>query len=245
MPESSVPEQSDSVVLSLLQYPLCSRIQVRCIQLPVVPHIGLIKNHFILIPTRAEIGFTHLSVSLKQAIILFCYISEWDLKDAAGNPILFARGAAASPRVIDPGESAWYCIYVDNVTGVSHMTTRLMAEPSINYQYDIVHYPVSNVRLVEEDGLPVAYGTIENNSDIVLNINSNSLPYIYVFLYDQDGFLLGKLGLNTFLDLAPGEKGDFKAEFVLHPSSSGKKATVDFSSIANYETIAYQLFERS
>ncbi len=176
---------------------------------------------------------------------LLLYNSYMDLKDAAGNPISNYKTAGAFPRVVNPGESAWYTFVLDeDVTNISYVTPRLMAEPSINYQYDIVHYPVSNVRLVEEDGLPVAYGTIENNTDIVLDSKSNSMPYIYVFLYDQDGFLLGKLGVNT-LHLTPGEKGDFKAELVLHPTGNEKKITIDYSSIANYEAIAYQLFERS
>ena len=189
---------------------------------------------------QASFRLTNTSNYSLQLYNAFC-----DLRDAAGNPISNWKTMGAVPSVVNPGESAWYSIYLDeDVTSISHVTPRLMAEPSINYQYDIVHYPVSNVRLIEEDGLPVAYGTIENNTDIVLDSKSNSMPYIYVFLYDQDGFLLGKLGVNT-LHLTPGEKGDFKAELVLHPTGNEKKITIDYSSIANYEAIAYQLFERS
>lgn len=177
------------------------------------------------------------------------YTAFWYATDAYGNTTALIGGSAASPFLLDPGKSAWYCIYADknddDLEDSDQIIYQLNSEPAYGNRRGIVYYSIYNLRLEEENGLPVAYGTIENNSNVDTSTKERTFhPWISVFLFDKNGNVIGELGWAT-LNFAPGAKEDFKAELVIFQRDPEKTPSFDFTSIADYEAIAYEIYEES
>ncbi len=189
----------------------------------------------------------------------------WSIVDSNGDPVIEDNGyeepyyrfytfELANPPILASGESAWYCLtalYEDDPeysVGNPLIPTKdislggvlddmeFPATVSGVELVDIVYFPVSNLRLIEENGRPVAYGTLGDP-----NMGTDIMPvYVYVNLFDQDGFLIGQLRWSQFRNKI-GENREFKAELYFQgPQDENQYPTLPFSSIADYEVIAYQ-----
>ena len=266
MQETSVPEESDTIASDAVQGTSVPE-KIEDIAIDTVQQTTVHQNSSGMFTTSAGAKYTidkesyhiYTNESGKWVQASFRLTNNgdrqldlatafWYATDGNNNPTKLIGGAAANPFVLDPGKSAWYCIYADkeNIDDGCQITYELNHEPFfISNKRNIVYYSLSNLRLEEENGLPVAYGTIENNTNVDTSSKENTfLPSISVFLYDQKGYVIGELGWATF-NLAPGTKEDFKAELVLFQRDSEKTPPFNFSSIADYEAIAYEIYEES
>ena len=169
--------------------------------------------------------------------------AEWKIVDADGNPSYIPHQRAATPQVLYPGESAWFC-WTKLIEGHYSIAAPQLTGVSANNRFDIRYLSVSDLRLAEEDGLPVAYGTVENtHKESEYTGYTKKMSMVYVNLYDQDGFLIGQLGWGSF-NLDPGEKEEFKATLSYEVQDMSSHPTVALSSVASYEAIAYDYMER-
>ncbi len=173
---------------------------------------------------------------------LFLFNATWELKDQNGkviSPETPLQIAVASPQNINPGETAWFFanrkrdLLTDKPGEIAEAVPSFHTSAEFDRRgtWYLDTLRISDLELTEESGELIATGIVENTSSVPAE---NAL--IYVNLYNEDGYLIGKLVWGT-LGVAAGDRESFTAT----ESESWPNPPLALSAVANFDAYALQM----
>jgi len=160
---------------------------------------------------------------------LYLSAGTMDLEDANGHLVDSKSMVSVYPKVIKPGEVAWY---YDDTTLQAAPDSPLTVVPRVDVapaKVDCIRYETSDVAFSEDSfGDIKVTGRVENTTD-----QPGSLVEVVILMYDADENFRGVISTYLDGDLNPGDKAGFSA------SSLGSHGNLRLADIANYRIYAY------
>lgn len=181
---------------------------------------------------KSSIGTTwvQICVPVKNTGTTNLYLSSGsiDLENSEGHLVESRNMVSSYPQVLLPGEIGWY--YEETTLDIDP-SSELKAIPHVDIKaakIDCIRYEVSDITISDDkySGIKIT-GRVENKTE-----KDESLPYVVIFLYDENDSFIGSA--FTIMDkLAAGEKKGFS--MTTFSSYDAFKA----ENVTRYEIFAY------